>query len=257
MMIYFTGDIHGAVDGITDFVNKIHPTMEDVIVLLGDVGANYYKGRRDNLVKSFLNDAGTVFLCIHGNHEMRPTSIPGYIEIEWHDGKAWMQPEYPNLIFAKDGEIYTLNGLRYLVIGGAYSVDKYYRLSQGWGWWADEQPSDEITAYVEKQIQDKPVDIVLSHTCPFKYEPTEMFLGGIDQSTVDDSTERWLDKIEESIDYKACSASIGIPTSELTRCTSCSIRLSPTSNSTSGRNNRYEKTAFYFRDGTHHIQRVR
>ena len=88
MMIYFTGDIHGAVDGITDFVNKIHPTMEDVIVLLGDVGANYYKGRRDNLVKSFLNDAGTVFLCIHGNHEMRPTSIPGYIETEWHDGNC-------------------------------------------------------------------------------------------------------------------------------------------------------------------------
>ena len=34
-MIYFTGDIHGAVDGIADFINKIHPTMEDVIVLLG------------------------------------------------------------------------------------------------------------------------------------------------------------------------------------------------------------------------------
>ena len=146
-MIYFTGDIHGAVDGIADFINKIHPTMEDVIVLLGDVGANYYTGRRDNLLKAFLNDAGTVFLCIHGNHERRPTTIPGYVETEWHGGKAWVQPEYPNLIFAKDGEIYTLNGLRYLVIGGAYSVDKYYRLCRGWGWWPDEQPSQEIKAY--------------------------------------------------------------------------------------------------------------
>ena len=44
-MIYFTGDIHGAAHGIADFVNKTHPTMEDVIVLLGDVGANYYTGR--------------------------------------------------------------------------------------------------------------------------------------------------------------------------------------------------------------------
>lgn len=202
-MIYFTGDIHGAVDGIADFINKIHPTMEDVIVLLGDVGANYYTGRRDNLLKAFLNDAGTVFLCIHGNHERRPTTIPGYVETEWHGGKAWVQPEYPNLIFARDGEIYTLNGLRYLVIGGAYSVDKYYRLSLGWGWWPDEQPSPEIKTFVEQQIKSKPFDIVLSHTCPFKYEPTEMFLGGIDQSTVDDSTERWLDTIEEAIEYKA------------------------------------------------------
>ena len=168
-MIYFTGDIHGAVDGIADFINKIHPTMEDVIVLLGDVGANYYTGRRDNLLKAFLNDAGTVFLCIHGNHERRPTTIPGYVETEWHGGKAWVQPEYPNLIFARDGEIYTLNGLRYLVIGGAYSVDKYYRLSRGWGWWPDEQPSPEIKTFVEQQIKSKPFDIVLSHTCPFKY----------------------------------------------------------------------------------------
>lgn len=44
-MIFFTGDIHGAVDGVADFINKVHPTMEDVIVLLGDVGANYYNGR--------------------------------------------------------------------------------------------------------------------------------------------------------------------------------------------------------------------
>lgn len=152
-MIYFTGDIHGAVDGIADFINKIHPTMEDVIVLLGDVGANYYTGRRDNLLKAFLNDAGTVFLCIHGNHERRPTTIPGYVETEWHGGKAWVQPEYPNLIFARDGEIYTLNGLRYLVIGGAYSVDKYYRLSRGWGWWPDEQPSPEIKTLAESAPQ--------------------------------------------------------------------------------------------------------
>lgn len=133
-MIYFTGDIHGVVDGVVNFVNKVHPSTDDVIVLLGDVGANYYRDQRDNLLKALLNDLGTVFLCIHGNHERRPTTIPGYVETEWHGGRAWVQPEYPNLIFAKDGEIYTLNGLRYLVIGGAYSVDKYYRLSRGWGW---------------------------------------------------------------------------------------------------------------------------
>ena len=54
-----------------------------------------------------------------------------------------------------------------------------------------------------ESIAEKEIDIVLSHTCPFKYEPTEMFIQGIDQSSVDDSTERWLDKIEEAIEYKA------------------------------------------------------
>ena len=202
-MVFFTGDLHGTVENIAAFAKKAHPGMEDVIVLLGDVGANYYGGRRDKLMKRYLNDVGTVFLCIHGNHEMRPTSVPGYVETEWRGGKVWVQPEYPNLLFAKDGEIYTMNGLRYLAIGGAYSVDRYYRLSKGWGWWADEQPSDEIKAYVERQIREKDIDIVLSHTCPFKYRPIEMFLKVVDQSTVDNSTERWLDTIEEAIDYKA------------------------------------------------------
>ena len=50
-MIFFTGDIHGNVNGVAAFINKVHPTMEDVIVLLGDVGANYYNGRKDYLMK--------------------------------------------------------------------------------------------------------------------------------------------------------------------------------------------------------------
>ena len=87
-------------ESIDEMCIRDSPTMEDVIVLLGDVGANYYTGRRDNLLKAFLNDAGTVFLCIHGNHERRPTTIPGYVETEWHGGKAWVQPEYPNLILS-------------------------------------------------------------------------------------------------------------------------------------------------------------
>ena len=115
-----------------------------------------------------------------------------------------MEDAYPNLLFAKDGEIYDLDGKKVLVIGGAYSVDKHYRLSRGWGWWADEQPSPEIKARVEGSLDGLgwKVDIVLSHTTPLKYEPVEVFLPGIDQSNVDKSTEEWLGSIEERLDYQ-------------------------------------------------------
>ena len=46
------------------------------------------------------------------------------------------------------------------------------------------------------------IDMVLSHTCPLKYEPTEMFIKGLDQSTMDKSTEAWLGEIEARNDYK-------------------------------------------------------
>ena len=52
-------------------------------------------------------------------------------------------------------------------------------------------------------MRGKEFDVILSHTCPLKYVPIEMFLPGINQSKVDSSTEEWLDKIEEVADYKS------------------------------------------------------
>lgn len=171
--------------------------LEAIYQRFNTVGHPLHRGHSLSVSDVVVNDNGAFFCDSIG---FQPIAFD---ESQTQKPDNLVQPEYPNLIFARDGEIYTLNGLRYLVIGGAYSVDKYYRLSHGWGWWPDEQPSPEIKTYVEQQIQNNPFDIVLSHTCPFKYEPTEMFLGGIDQSTVDDSTERWLDTIEEAIEYKA------------------------------------------------------
>jgi 3-oxoacid CoA-transferase subunit A len=46
-------------------------------------------------------------------------------------------------------------------------------------------------------------DLVLSHTCPIIYEPTDLFLSCIDQSMVDKTMERYLGEIEYKLDYRA------------------------------------------------------
>ncbi len=56
-------------------------------------------------------------------------------------GKSF-EEEYPSILFAKDGEIFELNGKQTVVMGGAYSIDKAIRIAYGWGWWEDEQPSE-------------------------------------------------------------------------------------------------------------------
>ncbi len=202
-MVFYTGDIHGMPMDIVRFSKKFHLTNEDTIVIMGDVGANYYCDDRDRACKAALNNVKPTVLCIHGNHEARPFSIASYKNESWNGGLVWYEEEYPSLLFAKDGEIFNLEGVKHLVIGGAYSVDKFYRLAHGAKWFPDEQPSEEIKQYVETQISKNTFDIVLTHTCPFKYEPREAFLQAIDQSTVDDSTEHWLDEIENKIQYKA------------------------------------------------------
>ena len=143
-MIYYTGDIHGDPRHIIRFCRTFDLGSEDTVVLLGDVGANYSLDWRDKDVKERLSKLKPIIFCIHGNHEIRPHNISSYQTKEWNGGTVWYEEQYPGLLFAADGEIFTLEGIRHLVLGGAYSVDKYYRLERGLGWWSDEQPSAEI-----------------------------------------------------------------------------------------------------------------
>ena len=126
---------------------------------------------------------------------MRPETTGSYKRcyVDSVQGEVYIEDEHPGLIFAIDGEAYTIENLRFLVCGGAYSVDKEYRLSRGWSWWPDEQPSEASKANFEKRLQELQgkVDYVLTHTCPVRYEPVEVFLPMIDQSTVDKTTELW------------------------------------------------------------------
>ena len=141
----------------------------------------------------------------------------------------YIEDEYPHILFAKDGELYDIGGQRTFVIGGAYSVDKSYRLLHGLGWWPDEQPSEEIKRRVEESL-DKAgweVDVVLTHTAPLKYEPREVFLPGINQSMVDKSTEPssgWMAS-ENGWTIKNGIAGIIIPLRKSTESSSCSITL--------------------------------
>ena len=204
-MVYYTGDIHGNPDKIIEFSLMHKLTENDIIVILGDVGANYYgaESKKDRAFKTALSQLKPTIFCIHGNHEDRPQNVGTYRKKFWNLGYVFVEDEFPNLLFAIDGMIYDLDGKDSLVIGGAYSVDKYYRLEMGWKWFPDEQPSDEIKKEVENSISmwGCEFDQILTHTCPKKYLPTEAFIQGVDQSKVDNSTEEWLDTIEEKCTY--------------------------------------------------------
>ena len=152
-MIYITGDIHGDVICVVEAVERFQITEKDTIVILGDVGMNYFGNNHgDRHRKKKLNKLGVPIFCIHGNHEMRPKTIETYHEEQWHGGAVYAEDEYPNLMFAKDGEVYDLDGQKAIVIGGAYSVDKWYRLRMDMNWFPDEQPSVEIKARVERNV---------------------------------------------------------------------------------------------------------
>jgi len=201
-MYFVTGDTHRIFTRVEAFCKRFNPTKDDTLIILGDAGINSYGGYKDNALKAYLQQLPITLFCLHGNHEQRPETL-GYKEAEWNGGTVYVEPEFPNLLFAKDGEIYEVAGKRCIAIGGAYSVDKPVRLARNWGWWPDEQPSEAIKERVEHQLEAEKwtMDIVHSHTCPLKYEPRETFLPGIDQRGVDKATEQWLDGIEDKLNY--------------------------------------------------------
>lgn len=216
MTVYVMGDMHGVFSPIYTVLSYMDFKKDDILCLLGDSGFNYgvkpnEKGCIDTnkslYIKKSLNDI--LYQClgflpnifiIHGNHEARANTVLEYEKKMWNGGSVYVQPKFPNLLFAKDGELYIIENHTFLVCGGAYSIDKEQRIHFGGHWFSDEQPDLQIQKQVLKHIHSH-IDYVLTHTVPLKYVPTERLLNAFDQKKVDQSTEIFLDKLESNLDY--------------------------------------------------------
>ena len=115
-MIYITGDTHSDFSRIKAFCKDYDTTIDDVIVILGDAGINYYRGAKDIKLKYALSNLPITIFCIHGNHEIRPHTIVSYDKMKWNEGMVYYENAYPNILFAVDGEIYKLNNKQCIAI---------------------------------------------------------------------------------------------------------------------------------------------
>lgn len=191
---------------------------ETAIIILGDAGINFYLDKTDQNLKRKIQNTGFTLYCVRGNHEERPENLPNIRSVYDKNvkGEVFQEDEYFNIRYLKDGEEYEINGKSVLVIGGAYSVDKWYRLnrvgiydkfhpnytcSKMTGWFSSEQLTAQEMETIEKQHFGKYYDVILTHTCPESWEPRDLFLPGLDQSSVDKSMEKWLDEFKNHINW--------------------------------------------------------
>lgn len=213
---YITGDKHRHFDRLIEFCKNNKLRQKDVVVILGDSGFNYYGDARDDKLKAKLAKVNVTLFCLHGNKENRAQNISTYGIRTFCGGNVYYEPKYPNIFFAKDGEVYNFNGKEFMVVGGAHSVDKIKCEAEGLPYWEDEMPSDEIKALAEKELAEREykIDGFLTHTCPISCLPTEMFISTKREGQpktlkvkkknsveypldIDRSTEEWLEKLKE------------------------------------------------------------
>ena len=209
---FATGDTHGDFSRFYKLNSCVPEDETWGVVILGDCGLNFWLNKRDQKNKYRICNKypRLKFFCVRGNHEARPEDIKGMKEIFDEDVVEYVyyEPQYPNIRYLKDGETYLI-GKKYktLVVGGAYSVDKYWRLEKqaaGFygGWFANEQLSQEERDMIMGKCRGGSWDLVLAHTCPWEWEPRDLFLNCVDQSHVDDSMERWLGELLQAIQWK-------------------------------------------------------
>lgn len=209
-------DTHGQVEiRIEKIARNLHDFLpkETAIIILGDAGLNFYLNKTEEKKKKILASYELRIYCVRGNHEERPENL-GY-KLAWDDdvmGEVYYDPINSEIRYFKDGGVYNINGHRTLVIGGAYSVDKGYRLAAAGlteatnepkksGWFNDETLTEDEMCKIASDVFLQDFDFVFSHTCPLSWEPTDLFLSFIDQSSVNKSMEQWLDVIKADIHW--------------------------------------------------------
>lgn len=174
-MVYVIGDRHGEEDGFSEekLPGQAGWTEADTVIVTGDFGF-VMRGEKNNLAERNKLDAlekkpYTIAFC-DGNHEGFPYLETYPEEIRFG---APVRRIRKNVFWLQRGYVYTIEGKTFFVMGGAYSMDREWRLryQQICGeriWFPEELPSpDEYLRAIRvlKEHQHR-VDYIITHTAP-------------------------------------------------------------------------------------------
>lgn len=210
--VFLTGDKHGDFSSVNDylkikrFCEQFETTTDDIMIVLGDHGVHYDGSWRDYHAKQKLAKYPITFVMLRGNHDQRPHASWTQTFLDKDNVYGWFtrDPDFSNIVYPQEYGWYQFAGRRVFVIGGAYSADKWYRLemmNSGYAnarWFANEQLSQEemqkATRLLLEGAHSDPFSI-MSHTCPLNFKQIDNLLPGVDQSTVDETMEKWMDNL--------------------------------------------------------------
>ena len=175
MAVLFSGDFHANAMGELSILTKKHLlskfglkkyTSINYHIILGDAGFLWPGNERTDLY-NYCVFANRLFpvLSVIGNHEpMLGMNLP---EADIGIGEnVYIVNENPFVAYLKRGRIYHIDGFKFLVMGGALSIDQSSRIP-GRSWWKEEYWSaGEETALFKLLASDSEFDYVLAHTGP-------------------------------------------------------------------------------------------
>lgn len=154
--IAFLGDVHADAAFTVKAIKRASTLGADIIVQLGDFGYRYEWDFLDT-VEAALNHAGLRMMFVDGNHDDHRFLRTDY------DGNARLRIITPRILHAGRGYRWRWDGVRFLAVGGAHSVDRHTRLRYGWMWHREEILTD---GQIADAIEGGQTDVLISHDCP-------------------------------------------------------------------------------------------
>lgn len=199
-----TGDTHGYEDRWSN-LKEAYPDADINVIILGDSGCLYYKEEErmyHNTMKRF-NDIGINFYMVYGNHEERPGRC-NWLSFKYDakiDSYVYYDSLYDNIKFLRVVDAITIGKKKCLVIGGAYSVDKNFRLRNNLRWFEKEQLTTVEKYNALELAKNFKFDYIFTHTCPLSIVPTHLFIPIVNQKEVDNSMEEFLNRVSLIADF--------------------------------------------------------
>lgn len=161
-MIYVTGDTHGGFD--IDKLFDIPFSPDDILIICGDFGfvweCDYPRlVAEQRCLNMLLDTICCTVLFVDGNHEnfFRLNSLPKEKKFGAEVGVV-----SDGCYHLLRGNVYTIEGKKFLAIGGAESHDRKFRV-ENINWWKAESITEED---IEKAGKAEKVDFVISHCAP-------------------------------------------------------------------------------------------
>lgn len=162
MKLLISGDSHADRNHIKSIVSHVEKFDCDAAYVVGDFGF----WPRDKAGLKFLNDVSKLDFPVYftaGNHEdwdvldkhieFSPTDNDGFIEV------------HPNIFYAPTGLSWEWDGVKFLSVGGAFSIDRRRRVK-----FIDWFPQEIITEQDVANCMVGKVDVVLSHDVPMNVD---------------------------------------------------------------------------------------
>lgn len=222
-MIYITGDTHNSEDIATVSSRnmklccaeqKIDYQKITNLIILGDFGVPWFNcpvdedgihpsNKTDIYLLNWYNKKPFKILAVMGNHD-NYEMIEKLPSVEMFDSMVLKVSE--NIFYLKRSEVYNIENKKFLILGGAKSDDKMYRIPYK-SWWHQEEWSEEEKEGCLQRLYEHSFyfDYVLSHTGPSKgiactdsYYLNEENLAQLKT----DSTVVFNDSIDSKIVYK-------------------------------------------------------